>query len=240
MKTKYIGLSNDVQDFGEALRSYCYFEESFPRVLCSDEVQEASSTVSSITRASETWYSYEKIYEYIVENVEYVNDIDLPYIHTYQYTSLDEHDVITSFTTATRSDYIQTPQLTLDIEQGDCDDQAILAYAMIQYYRTYIYGTEYLLYIAYIDFSRGAHVAVLLPVTNGQLCIVDPAGHYLTSSHSSIASKDALPELQTYDRYWSDQGGITNIELYDVTITTGAPTLVKSGSLIQIANFLET
>jgi len=193
-KTKYKGLSNDVQDFEDLLQSYCYFEESFSRVLSSNEVNKVSSIVFSITRSSDIWYSYEKIYDYIVDNVEYVNDILLPYIYTYQHTSIDGDDVITSFTTNTRGEYIQTPQLTLDIEQGDCDDQAILAYAMIGYYDKYIHGTEYNLYIASIDFSEGeGHATVFLPVENGKLCIVDPAGNYLTKSYSSIIAKDASP-----------------------------------------------
>ncbi len=241
-KGDYIELSNDVQGFEELLRSYCILEESFSRVLSSNEVNKVSSIVSSITRASDTWYSVESIFDYIVDNVVYVNDISLPYIQTYQHTSIDGDDVITSFTTNTRSEYIQTPQLTLDIEQGDCDDQAILAYAMIGYYNKNIHGTEYNFYIARIVFSEGVgHVAVFIPVQNGEVCIVDPTGHYLTTtSYGSITSKDASSELQKYDtNVWSDKP-ITNIELYKVNVTTGTPTSVKSGTLYEIAIFLET
>ena len=242
MKTKYVGLSDNVQDFKELLQSYCYLEESFLRVLSSNEVNEVSSVVSSITRSFDIWYSFESIFDYIVDNVVYVNDVNLPYIQTYQHTSVDGDDFITSFTTNTRGEYIQTPQLTLDLEQEDCDDQAILAYAMIGYYNKNIHGTEYNLYIARIGFSEGVgHVAVFMPVQNGEVCIVDPSGHYLTTtSYGSITSKDASSELQKYDtNVWSDKP-ITNIELYKVNITTGTPTSVKIGSLNEIANFLET
>ena len=91
-KGDYIELSNDVQGFEELLRSYCILEESFSRVLSSNEVNKVSSIVSSITRASDTWYSVESIFDYIVDNVVYVNDISLPYIQTYQHTSIDGDD----------------------------------------------------------------------------------------------------------------------------------------------------
>jgi len=235
---KLKGLSDDVQDFNELLNSYCFFEESFPRVLCSNEVEEVSSIVSLITFPSEIWVNYNTIYNYIVLNVEYVNDIGLPYITTCEYQNFDGDEVITGFSTDTREDYIQTPKFTLENEQGDCDDQAVLAYAMIGYYDKYIYGTEYELYIA---FSSGSgHVAVFLPVQDGNLCIIDPSGNYLTRRSGSITSKTASIELQNYDNYWSTQGEITNIQLYQVNIVTGISTMVESGSINEIADFLES
>jgi hypothetical protein len=237
---QYVDLSNDLLDFEELLWSYCIFEESFSRVLCESEVNEVSSIVSSITSSSDLWYSYENIYDYIVNNVVPVNDIPLPYIHSYEYMRVDGYDVLTSITTDTRSEYVQTPQVTLELGQGDCDDQTVLAYAMIRYYDKYIHGTEYPLYIASIYFSEGGgHATVFLPVANGELCIIDPTSYYLTNSYGSIATKDASSELQKYKSIWAVEE-ITTIELYEVNITTGTSTLVKSGSLNQIADFLET
>lgn len=110
---------------------------------------------------------------------------------------------------------------------------------MIQYYRKYIYGTEYLLYLARIEFSDGkAHASVFLPVQGGQLCIIDPTGMYLTSNtQGSITSKMASTELQQYSDYRSSP--ITNIFLYDISIIAGSYTVVASGTCEEIAIFLE-
>ncbi len=63
---------------------------------------------------------------------------------------------------------------------------------MIKYYKKYVYGTEYSLYLAHIEFSYDtAHLAVILPVQGGDVCIIDPAGNYLTSSWYTIDSKPA-------------------------------------------------
>ena len=235
------GLSSDVLNFEELLRSYCYLEESFPRVLCSSEVEEVSSIVSSITRSADMWSSFENLYEYLVDHIEYVHDIEFPYITTYQYVSLDGKEVVTSFSTDMLRNYIQTPQFTLETEQGDCDDQAVLAYAMIKYYEKYVHGTEYDLYIASMEFASGSsHVSVFIPVANGGLCVFDPAGKYLTKSRDSIASNAALSEFQHYDDSRSSDGEITKIELYNINAVTGIPTMVESGSINKIAKFLDT
>ncbi len=39
--------------------------------------------------------------------------------------------------------YVQDPLFTAKHREGDCEDQAILVYAMIKYYQIYIYGKEY-------------------------------------------------------------------------------------------------
>ncbi|MGB9760790.1 MAG: transglutaminase-like domain-containing protein, partial [Thermoproteota archaeon] len=146
----------------------------------------------------------------------------------------------TSFETSTHRDYMQTPKLTLEIKQGNCEDQAILAYAMIKYYMKYIIGKEYLLYIAYIKFSDGkAHLAVFLPAQEGQVCIIDPAGYYLTKTEwGTITAKTAQYELQAYSNHWSSQGSISHITLYDVSIKDGSYKVVADGNLNQIIAFL--
>jgi hypothetical protein len=110
---------------------------------------------------------------------------------------------------------------------------------MIQYYRKYIMGTEYSLYIAHIEFSDGiGHAAVFLPVKGGEICIIDPAGKYLTSSNGKIASKPASTELQEYSNYWSEHGTIKYIKLYSISITDGSYKIVAEGNINKIVEFL--
>ena len=47
-----------------------------------------------------------------------------------------------------------------------------------------------------------AHLAVMLSVERGQLCVIDPAGKHLISRWGSIVSKEALSELQSYSNNW--------------------------------------
>lgn len=73
-------VSSNIWNLKELLSSYCFLEESFQRVLCNYEVEKTASTVSSITNPTDSWYSYEAINLYITFNIEYVNDIQIPYI----------------------------------------------------------------------------------------------------------------------------------------------------------------
>lgn len=232
----YKSLSENVTELYELLYSYSLIPDAFSRTLNDVEVQKTSSAVLSATGGStDHWSSYQKIYNYIVSNIEYAEDISMPYPSTYWHVNFDGFEYITEFTIITYNNYVQTPGLTLELEQGDCDDQAVLAYAMMKYYMKYIVGTEYDLYIIHVEFSDGsAHLAVILPVQGDQLCIIDPAGKYLTSKWGVIASKQALSELQAYSNYWSPRGHITYMEVYRVNIIDGSYSLAAKGTLDQV------
>jgi len=238
----YRTLSDDVKDFQELLYSYTSCPDSFPRTLNIDAISKVSSAVIAAgVLSTDSWTSYQRIYNYVVSNIKYAYDIEMPYISGYSYVSQDEYQYVTGFSdkVKTSRNYLQIPELTLTIKQGDCDDQAILAYAMIKYYMKYIYGTEYLLYIMHVEFTNGeAHMADLLPVQGGQVSIIDPAGHYFTSSVGTIASKEPLPELQSYSSYWASEGGISYIKLYKINIRDGSYTIVKEGTISEVATFL--
>jgi len=236
-------LSNDVDILNEVLNRYCKIPEAFKYVLNEEEVSKIGPTVASITEDSqETLDAYDEIYKYVTNNIDYIYDIEFPYVINYHRTSINGTEYITSFTMGSTTNYIQTPEFTLEKEQGDCDDQTILAYAMIKYYEREIHGTEHTLYIADIEFLRGSsHLAVFLPVEGGRLCILDLTGHFLTTQHGSITSKDAASELENYSDWWSStEGEITHIDLYDVNVVDGSHTIAASGNLRGIVEFLKT
>ena len=240
LSSYYKGLSQNVLSLNDLLLSYAFLPQAFSRTLNEEAVNEVSSTVYSVTGGStSSWEGYQEIFNYIVSNVKYVNDIDMPYISSYSHVNIDRFDYVISFETSTVRNYVQTPKLTLEIKQGDCEDQAILAYAMMKYYLKHIIGNEYVLYIALIDFSDGqAHVAVFLPVQGGQVCIIDPAGSYLTETvWGTITSKPAQQELQAYN-IWLSHGSISRITLYDVSVIDGSYKVVAEGDLNQIIAFL--
>ena len=240
MKDYYAQLSGDVRRLKDLLYSYVSIPEAFPHVLNGDAVRKVATAVRDAGASSSNfWYSMQKIYDYITKNIDYASAIEMPYISTYWYVSYEGREYVTRFydEIKTVQNYVQTPELSLNIKQGDCDDQAILAYAMIKYYMKYVYGKEYKLYLASIEFSSGKrHLAVILPVEGGELCIMDPAGNYLTKSGGFIASKAALSELQAYSNYWSsDAGSITYMVLYKVNVVDGSYSTFASGTIRQVA-----
>lgn len=232
----YKGLSENVAGLYDLLCSYSSVPEVFRRTLNEDGLQKTGEAVFSATGGStDRWSSYGRIYDYITSNVDYARDIDMLYPSTYRHVDFDGFDYITEFKVTTFRNYVKTPGLTLEIKQGDCDDQAVLAYAMVKYYMIHVAEAEYSLYIAFVEFSDGsAHLAVMLPVERDQLCIIDPAGRYLTSMWGSIASKEALSELQSYSNHWQPSL-IENIELYDVAVTDGSYHLVAEGTIEEVA-----
>jgi hypothetical protein len=243
LSSYYKGLCQNISDLHDLLYSYSSIPQAFSRTLNEVSVNEVSSLVSSVTgSSSDFWSSCHKIYDYITSNIEYANDIDMPYSSTSRSVNIDGTDYIIDFTITTNRNYVQKPNLTIEIKQGDCEDQAVLAYAMIEYYMKYIFDTTYRLYIAEIKFSDGSgHLAVILPVQEGQVCIIDPAGKYLTSSTGAITSKPAQSELQAYSDYWSSHstyGSITYMTLYEVSIQDGSYSIKTEGTINQIAEFL--
>ena len=237
----YARLSDDVLELYDMLGAYGSLEDSFQRVLCQSEVEKLASIVTLITDPDSNWVSNNAIYNYLINNVEYALDPEIPQIIHYSTVTIDYHQYITGFSTSTRQELIQTPDYTLENGQGDCEDQAILIYAMIKYYLINIYGTNYCTYLMRLELGDGGgHMAVLIPVQDGNVCILDSAGNYYTSRWGYIAQKVVSTELNAYSNLWSDHQGIDNIVLYDVDISDGDFTIDFEGTLEELIPFLES
>ena len=240
VKSRYRSLCDELINLNEFMDSYYRLLDSFSRTLNEDEIEKTGQAVLSAgVSASDFWYSIQRIYQYITSNIQYAKDVDIPYV-TLEYIDVGGEPCIFGIDVYTVRNYVQTPALTLELGQGDCEDQAILAYAMIKYYMRNVYGTEYNLYLALISFSKGSsHAAVILPVKGGEICIIDPAANYLTSSWWTITSKPAASELQTYSSRWTHStGSITHISLYQIDVNDGSYRLIYEGSLSEVAAFL--
>jgi hypothetical protein len=240
MLSYYHQLNEEVRLLNNTLWSYCDLKSSFRNTLTLSEVTQMQDQVKSIIGSStDHWSNYQRIHQYVSSNIEYAYDVEIPYITYYRYVDVNGVRYLTGFNYSTIKNYVQKPSWTLENKQGDCDDQATLEYAMLRYYDRYYVGTDYTMYIADIDFNDGSgHVAVFMPVQDGKLTILDPAGHYLTSTHSNITSKPAASELDSYNANWSTDGSIKNIKLYWVDLDTGGYTLVSEGTLSEVAAYL--
>jgi len=235
-------VSSDLSELYDTLRSYSQTEDSFRRVLCSEELDKIGTTVTQLTDPSkDTWYNYQRLWDYVDDNIAYAYDIEFPMISTYRYITVDGVTCFTEFDVETYANYIQTPEFTLTKKQGDCDDQAILLYGMMRHYLRYIYGTVYSCYIAYISYTDGeAHLAVFLPIQGGTMCILDPAGNYATERYGALTSKPPSTELQSYADHWSPEHVIKTIKLYWVDDRDGSFSSEFEGSLDDAVKFFET
>lgn len=238
LRTVATKLNNTLADLADTTMKHCCLPYAFERVLTLNEVNAIASYVREAgVHSNDFWSSLNNIYFWVRWNVKYVHDVDMPVL---SYPSCDQQTRLCNYQVVFYRDYVQTPMFTAMYGQGDCDDQAILIYAMIRYYMIYIYGTDYKLWLAIIRLNDGSgHAAVFLPVREGKLTIIDPAGGYLTSTWwGYITSKPVYSELVSYSNHWRNSGGIKHIILYEVNIYTGEYKIVASGDISSISSYI--
>lgn len=239
MMQNYSNLSNDVKSVDETLLSYCSFPEAFPRVINTNTIDEINSTVLSVTGNAKdlSMLPYQKIYDYVATNIQGANDIEMPYI-----SSTNSYDFLwsqyyTKLQMATIPNYIQSPELTLELKQGSCHDQAVLTFAMMKCYMHLVLRTDDELFIATVHLADGtAHAMVIYPGGHGTLSIIDPAVRYLTTSNGTMTFKDANTELNNYNSFWQSQfsTSITYFTLYEVNAKDGSCSFIDQGTINQI------
>jgi len=151
-----------------------------------DKVQEITGGWSDPSDWSEYWIDVKAMYDWVVNNIKYRYDGPYPIL------PLDPSSPMTLL-----EEMWQFPNQTLALGKGDCDDMAILLASMI-----YSYGSQkYFVECIWIT----AHLAVYIPVSGGNICILDPAGQYYTNSGPSsysITQKDISTEVNAWLDYW--------------------------------------
>lgn len=238
----YVSLNKSASQLMRELKLLAYVPDSFSRVLNWSAVEAIGKyVIEAGVSSTDFWGSLQAIFRYIRTKVRYTWDVEIPIVWDYDWIlSPDGRILMSTLHYFYYRNYVQTPEFTIKYGQGDCDDQAVLAYAMIKYYMLKVYGKEYELYVAYIEFDKDAHLAVFLPVSGGQLTIIDPAGSYIsTDSTGRIHSWFAKQELQMYYDWWSSAGyHIQRIVLYSVDVKSGSYKQVVAGNLEQVSDFL--
>jgi hypothetical protein len=235
-------LSQDVYEFYNELRTHTSVVESFPRIFSDEELDKISSKVHSITREDQDiWNGINYIHQYVRDEIEYAYDAEFPLIKSYRYFGDDNSPQIYAFTTSLRQNVLQSLSFTVEYEQGDCDDQAMLEFAMIKYYERYILEDEYSLFLVRITFAKeGSHLAVFQPVSDGRICVLDPAGNYQTGASSRVGTEVIRAELYNYQDIWEEEHGvITEITLWTLDIDTGDYSEVFNGKLSEVIEYFE-
>ncbi|MDD1776126.1 MAG: hypothetical protein LUP94_02100 [Candidatus Methanomethylicus sp.] len=235
----YRQLSSDVDTLNSVLLSYSAIPEACPRAINKKAIDGLNLTVFSITGdVTGSWLPYQRIYEFIVSNITGIDDVDMPYISQLWHFDFLWSKYNFKMSTSVVRNYVQTPALTLQLKQGDCDDQAVLAFAMMKSYMRSVVHTDYRLYLATMLLSDGTeHVFVIFPAGAGNLSIIDPAGHYITASNDTMDFKNAYSEFQTYNLFWQSHFNATiqTLTIFEVNPSDGNYQFIDHGTISQIA-----
>ena len=150
---------------------------------------------------NEYWSDVKKMYDWVVNNVDYRSDGLYPVLPSTPSGSVQYEKEMWQF-----------PSETLDLRQGDCEDMAILLTSMIRSYNDGEYWVECIL----ITGSLGAHAAVQFPVTGDKLTILDPAGNYYTQDlYGNLDSKGISTEINNWLNHWKPSLG-SDVRVYRV------------------------
>ena len=172
---------------------------------------EISALVQEITGGyseTEFWRDYQKIYRWIMQNIEYSNDSPIPVLPESVNGALDWG-----------KDFWRMPAETVRDGVGDCEDMASLLTSMLLNYNQRNFSV-WIVGIRNFSPSPRAHVAVALPLQKNQLAIFDTATRYYTpfSKLGGFGSQDVplaidhwldhlgdrVPDAQVYVAYSED------------------------------------
>jgi len=188
-------------DWYNAIRDQVNFRslppiEKMPMYITPDDPA-VVSTMYSVTGGwgrlndwNEFWSDVYKLYKWVKDNIIYSYDSPEPVLPEI------------GGTLAWRDEFFRFPNETLRDGTGDCEDMANLLASLILAYN----GKVYNVWVMIVYFDDGGHATVVIPVSGGMITIVDPAGHYYTSSFGVITARDVATELQNYFNYWASAG----------------------------------
>jgi hypothetical protein len=142
--------------------------------------------------ANERWSDYQRIYQWIVDNIKYYADTNLPILPA---TSDGELKWL--------AEYWKMPAETLEDGSGDCEDMANLLASLMMSYN----DERYAIWALVIRDSEGiGHVAIAYPVKGDKLSILDPAGNYFTSDYYGSLDADTISSaVGTWLAHWSSE-----------------------------------
>ena len=162
-------------------------------------IAEVTGGWSNTSDWDEYWTDIEALYDWVVNNIPYNYDGLFPVLPSIM---SDDVEYITEMW--------QFPNETLSVKRGDCEDMAILLCSLVRGY-SQEHWAECILIVS----SSSGHAAVQIPVSEDKLAILDPAGHYHTSSMGVLVSKDISTEITNWLNYWKPQMG-TDLRVYRV------------------------
>jgi Skp family chaperone for outer membrane proteins len=189
MSNSYAGLRETIyQKLGKGTDSEKYFTPKDPVVVA--KAREIAGAFS--TEGTEMWRDYQQMYQWVVNNIEYYADTNLPLLPA---TPDGELKWL--------AEYWKTPAETLADGSGDCEDMANLLASLLLSYN----NGDFAVWAVIIHDNEGnGHAAVALPVKGDRLVIYDPAGNYYSGHTLGYVQSDSISgAVSTWLAHWSDQ-----------------------------------
>jgi transglutaminase-like putative cysteine protease len=138
---------------------------------------------------AELFSDLKKLYDWVVDNIDYRYDGLYPVLPDKPMGNLRFVD-----------EMWQMPSETLKLRMGDCEDMAILLASMIR-----AYGASAELIV--IENETIGHMAVQVPLGEGEIIILDPAGRYYTRNETgALGPRDIWVEINSWLSYWANAG----------------------------------
>lgn len=189
LQEDYDSYVNAYEELRESVNLRCLHPTEQEKTLITPDDPDVQNLVLSVTGGwsdpsdwNEFWDDYKKLYDWVVDNIEYRNDGFYPILPSYVSGDVQQY-----------REMWQLPSETLDCREGDCEDMAILLASLLYCYNR----KEYAVYCIVVT----GHMGVCFPVKDDKICILDPAMHYYTSSgfpFYDLSSDDIEDEIN----YW--------------------------------------
>jgi len=154
------------------------------------EMLEITGGWSNQSDWNEFWQDVYLMYRWVKDNIIYRSDGDYPVLPDQPNGTLENWP-----------EMWQYPTETLALGKGDCEDMAILLTSLTLAYSNETVWTEVIVITQ--------HAAVYIPVSPGQICILDVSGNYYTNTGSpsyTITSKGIDQEVNKWLDYWNSHG----------------------------------
>ena len=185
LEKSYGDLKEAYEDLRDALNlrvvSYAD-EELFRRFVGQIDPSEVAHVVEElrITRHTPPREVVRRVLEWVLWNTAYMGDARLPYVRDGRVEWMDNH--------------MSLPRETLERGGGDCEDLAILTYAIL---RNVYRGVWLIMWMS----EEGGHMAVLVNV-GAYWCIVDPAMCYATGAEAVYLRLVVREDASFFAKTW--------------------------------------
>ena len=189
MSNQYSDLAGQIYlRFGQEQDSQGYITPDTQAI--GDKVLEVTGGYTS--GGNEIWTDYQRLYNWVVSNIEYSYDSYMPVLPEILGGGL-----------TWRKECWKMPRETLEDKVGDCEDMATLLASMMLNYNNEGFDV-WAIGIETQGPNGTGHLAVAFPVQGNELTILDPAGNYYTGINAGgLRSYDVTVAVNDWLSHWT-------------------------------------